>query len=131
MCLCRARGQYYDDAKDGVTERDCDIDLHIVVRVNFAVANLQAHSLEHRLNVFFQSPPVHSYERGEGQGFQTLSQAQIVPPTDFFLVRVIGPRVEGCPNHFFLDVDESRILQQLPSSVLVRNRAVCPVRGVC
>lgn len=99
--------------------------------MNFAVTDLSANLLEHRFNVRIQVPLVHSRERGIGQCVEALGDAQVVPPADVLLVRVIGPRVVRDANYSLLDVYEACLLEQLASSVLVCNRARNSIRSVC
>lgn len=77
-----------------------------------------------------QIPPVDSGEGREAQCVQALGDAQVVPPADVLLVRVVRPRVVGDANNRLLDVDEAGRLQQLARAVLVRDWARHSLRGI-
>ena len=105
-------------------------DLHVVVGVDFAIANLLAHVFEQGLDMGIQVPLVDACERREGQGLEAFCYAQIVPSANVFLVRVVRPRVVGNTDDRLLDVDEAGLLQQLARAVLVGNGARHSVCGV-
>lgn len=107
------------------------LDLHVVVRMNFAVTYFPANIVKQWLDVRIQVPLIDSCERGIGEGVQALGYAQVVPPANVLLVRVVGPRIVGDANDRLLDVDEASLLQQLASAVLVCDGAGNAVRGVC
>jgi hypothetical protein len=45
-------------------------------------------------------------------------------------MRVVGPRIEWCADHFLVDIDEASILEQLAGVRVVRDWAVHPLRRV-
>jgi hypothetical protein len=105
-------------------------DLHVVVRMNFAVTNLSAHLVHDWLDVGVEVPLVDAGEGCEAECFEALGDAQVVPPADVLLVGVVGPRVVGDADDRLLDVDEAGRLQQLAGAVLVCDWARDPVGGV-
>ena len=103
----------------GTTGKSIKDGLHVVVRMNFAIANLLFDAIEKGLDVSVEVPLVDACERGEGQCVQPLGDAQVVPPANIFLVRIIGPGVVGNANNGFLDIDEPGCLQVLARPVVV------------
>lgn len=59
--------------------------------MNLTVAYLLPHTFEERSNVLIHVPAIYSAEWTETQRFQAFGDAQVVPPADLLLVRVIGP----------------------------------------
>ena len=89
--------------------------------MNFLVAYLGPYCFDERLNVLIPIPPVHPCERRDAHSFQTLTYAQVVPPADLFLMRIVWPRIVRCPDDDFLDVDKAGCLQHLTSVVLISD----------
>lgn len=51
----------------------CDgLDLHVVVRMNLAVANLAAYVLDERLDMLVHIPPIHAGKGRSAESFQAL-----------------------------------------------------------
>lgn len=89
--------------------------------MNFLVAYLGPYCFDEWLNVVIPIPPVHPCERRDAHSFQTLTYAQVVPPADLFLMRIVWPRIVRCPDDDFLDVDKAGCLQHLTSVVLISD----------
>ncbi|KAJ8118030.1 hypothetical protein OPT61_g919 [Boeremia exigua] len=124
---CGARGQYWMvTPMNWYHGAPSYSDLHVVVRMDFAVADFLLDAVEQRLDVGVQVPLVDAGEGREGQCVQPLGDAQVVPPANVLLVRVIGPRVVGHANDRLLDVDEAGGLQVLARAVVVGDWARNP-----
>ena len=59
--------------------------------MNFLVAYLGPYCFDEWLNVLIQIPLVHPYERRDAHSFQALTYAQVVPPSNLFLMRIVWP----------------------------------------
>jgi hypothetical protein len=130
MCLLR-EGQHQLVTPINWYNDESRHDLHVVVRVDFAVTYLLADLLDQWFDVCIQVPLINSCERRKGQGLEAFGDAQVVPPPNVFLVRIIGPRVVRNADDRLLNVDETGRLQQVTGTVLICNWARDPVCGVC
>lgn len=78
--------------------------------MNFAVTYLSADLFEYWFDMRVQVPLIDPIERRKSECVQAFSDAQVVPPANVLLVRVVGPRIVGNSNYRLLYVDEASLL---------------------